>query len=224
MLIKIETAATSETRLPVRGVSFVEHCLKPEPNSHRARAGHLHARQARRGSSRIACQWSTRPTREDPPLLREQHQHRRRAGTPRHRLQAALTRSINSYAHADNLLQGLQGRGSVSGDMTLPARALTCVLSVKRDPQFEGRAKTKLNAPRSRASSRRWWAKHLGVYFEENPGRPLHHPEGARGLQARPRTRPALRRKRARRRDLPASSPTARGEGPQRCRSSTWWR
>ena len=88
-------------------------------------------------------------------------------GTHLSGFRAALTRTINNYAQANNLLKTLKG-ASLSGDDT--REGLTAVLSVKiTDPQFEGQTKAKLGNSEIKGAVEQVVNEHLGVYFEENP-------------------------------------------------------
>ncbi|HXG21319.1 MAG TPA: DNA topoisomerase (ATP-hydrolyzing) subunit B [Methylomirabilota bacterium] len=81
-------------------------------------------------------------------------------------LKAALTRTVNSYAIANNLLkkdqEGLQGEDIREG--------LTAVISVKvPEPQFEGQTKTKLGNSDVKGFVEALVNEKLGAYFEEHP-------------------------------------------------------
>ncbi len=90
----------------------------------------------------------------------------REGGTHLTGFRAALTRTLNSYAKAQNLLKDL--KSGLSGD---DVRAgLTAVISVKiPDPQFEGQTKTKLGNSEVRGLVENICNEHLSAYFEENP-------------------------------------------------------
>ena len=80
---------------------------------------------------------------------------------------SALTRCINSYAEAHNLLKDL-GAGSLGGDDT--REGICVVLSIKmRDPQFEGQTKTKLGNSEVKGIVESLVNEQLTAYFEENP-------------------------------------------------------
>jgi DNA gyrase subunit B len=80
---------------------------------------------------------------------------------------SALTRCINNYAVAHNLLKDL-GAGALSGDDT--REGLCAVLSVKmRDPQFEGQTKTKLGNSEVKGIVESLVNEQLAAYLEENP-------------------------------------------------------
>ncbi|MBC7363844.1 MAG: DNA topoisomerase (ATP-hydrolyzing) subunit B [Candidatus Aminicenantes bacterium] len=80
---------------------------------------------------------------------------------------SALTRCINNYAEAHNMLKDL-GSGSISGDDT--REGLTAVLSVKmREPQFEGQTKTKLGNSEVKGIVESLVNEKLTAFLEENP-------------------------------------------------------
>ena len=79
---------------------------------------------------------------------------------------AALTRTINSYANANDLLK--KDTESLSGDDVRDG--LTGVVSVKvRNPQFEGQTKAKLGNSEVKGIVEAAVNEALGTYFEENP-------------------------------------------------------
>jgi DNA gyrase subunit B len=79
---------------------------------------------------------------------------------------AALTRTMNSYAAANNLLKN--EKVTVSGEDL--REGLTCVISVKiPQPQFEGQTKTKLGNSEVKGYVESLLNERLGVYLEENP-------------------------------------------------------
>ncbi|MCP3967364.1 MAG: DNA topoisomerase (ATP-hydrolyzing) subunit B [Lentisphaerae bacterium] len=79
--------------------------------------------------------------------------------------QTALTRTINAYAKANNMLKNEK---SMSGNDT--REGLTAVISVKvPDPQFEGQTKTKLGNSEVRGIVESVVNEGLGFYLEENP-------------------------------------------------------
>ena len=104
---------------------------------------------------------------------------------------SALTRTVNSYAQANNLLKS--GDETPSGDDV--REGLTAIISVQvPEPQFEGQTKTKLGNSEIKGLVESLVNDRLGVYFEENPvvakaswKRPYWPP--ARG---RRRVRPAI--------------------------------
>lgn len=77
---------------------------------------------------------------------------------------AALTRTINSYATANNLLK----KETISGEDI--REGLTCVISVKiPQPQFEGQTKTKLGNSEVKGLVETIVNEQLAVYLDENP-------------------------------------------------------
>ena len=92
--------------------------------------------------------------------------HTTEGGTHEIGFKSALTRTINNYAQAANLLKNM--KGSLSGDDA--REGLTAVVSVKlRDPQFEGQTKTKLGNSEIKGLVESVVNDQLGAYFEENP-------------------------------------------------------
>lgn len=79
---------------------------------------------------------------------------------------AALTRTMNAYAAANNLLKN--EKVTVSGDDL--REGLTCVISVKiPQPQFEGQTKTKLGNSEVKGYVESLLNDRLSVFLEENP-------------------------------------------------------
>jgi DNA gyrase subunit B len=79
---------------------------------------------------------------------------------------AALTRTMNTYANANNLLKNV--KVAISGDDL--REGLTAVISVKiAQPQFEGQTKTKLGNSEVKGYVETLMNEKLAVYLEENP-------------------------------------------------------
>ncbi len=79
---------------------------------------------------------------------------------------SALTRVINNYANAHNLIKDL--KENISGEDT--REGLCAVLSLKmRHPQFEGQTKTKLGNSEIKGIVESVVNEQLTTYFEENP-------------------------------------------------------
>ncbi|NPB03365.1 MAG: DNA topoisomerase (ATP-hydrolyzing) subunit B [Thermotogae bacterium] len=82
-------------------------------------------------------------------------------------LRAALTKVINEYAQAHNMLKDLKGK-SLSGEDV--REGLTAILHVKLpEPQFEGQTKTKLGTAAARTFVESVVAQELRRFLEENP-------------------------------------------------------
>ena len=79
---------------------------------------------------------------------------------------AALTRTMNTYASANNLLKNV--KVSISGEDL--REGLTAVISVKiPQPQFEGQTKTKLGNSEIKGYVESLMNEKLAVFLEENP-------------------------------------------------------
>ena len=88
----------------------------------------------------------------------------REGGTHLVGFKAALTRTINQYGSANNILKG----EALSGDDV--REGLTAVISVKiPNPQFEGQTKTKLGNSEVKGLVEAAVNEALGTFFEENP-------------------------------------------------------
>jgi DNA gyrase subunit B len=79
---------------------------------------------------------------------------------------AALTRSLNYYANANNLVKDM--KQNLSGDDT--REGLCAFISLKiKNPQFEGQTKTKLGNSEVKGLVESIVNEHLSIFFEENP-------------------------------------------------------
>ncbi|KAF0218400.1 MAG: DNA gyrase subunit [Geobacteraceae bacterium] len=79
---------------------------------------------------------------------------------------AALTRTMNTYANANNLLKNV--KENISGEDL--REGLTAVISVKiSQPQFEGQTKTKLGNSEVKGYVETLMNEKLATYLEENP-------------------------------------------------------
>ncbi len=91
----------------------------------------------------------------------------REGGTHLIGFKSALTRTINSYATANDLFK--KDSESLSGEDV--REGLTAVVSVKiRNPQFEGQTKAKLGNSEVKGIVEAAVNEALGAYLEENPG------------------------------------------------------
>ncbi len=87
-------------------------------------------------------------------------------GTHLSGFKAALTRTMNTYATANNLLKNM--KSTVSGDDL--REGMAAVLSVKLpEPQFEGQTKTKLGNSEIKGYVETLMNEKLAEYLEENP-------------------------------------------------------
>ncbi len=111
-------------------------------------------------------------------------------------LKAALTRTMNTYATANNLLKNI--KMAISGDDL--REGMTAVISVKiQDPQFEGQTKTKLGNSEVKGYVETLMNEKLATYLEENPqvARKILEKgiEAARAREAARKARDLTRRK-----------------------------
>ncbi|HKJ04592.1 MAG TPA: DNA topoisomerase (ATP-hydrolyzing) subunit B [Geopsychrobacteraceae bacterium] len=87
-------------------------------------------------------------------------------GTHLSGFRAALTRTMNAYATANNLLKNI--KVAISGDDL--REGVAAVISVKlSDPQFEGQTKTKLGNSEVKGYVESLMNEKLATYLEENP-------------------------------------------------------
>lgn len=79
---------------------------------------------------------------------------------------SALTRELNTYARAKNILK--EKDSNLSGDDV--REGLTTVISVKiKDPQFEGQTKAKLGNPEARTAVESVFGETFRIWLEEHP-------------------------------------------------------
>ncbi|MGH7227607.1 MAG: DNA topoisomerase (ATP-hydrolyzing) subunit B [Nitrospiraceae bacterium] len=122
----------------------------------------------------------------------------REGGTHLVGFKAALTRTINNYANANELLK--KDTESLTGDDV--REGLTAVVSVKlRNPQFEGQTKAKLGNSEVKGIVEAAVNEALGTCFEENPpiarriiGKAI---DAARAREAARKAKELIRRKSA---------------------------
>ncbi|MDP2314513.1 MAG: DNA topoisomerase (ATP-hydrolyzing) subunit B [Pseudomonadota bacterium] len=112
-------------------------------------------------------------------------------------LKAALTRTVNAYAQANNLFKGGKVESITGEDIR---EGLACVLSVKiSEPQFEGQTKTKLGNSEVKGLTEAIVNEQLGMFLEENPGIAktivMRSIEASRAREAARKARDLARRK-----------------------------
>ncbi|RMF92147.1 MAG: DNA gyrase subunit B [Nitrospinota bacterium] len=111
---------------------------------------------------------------------------------------SALTRTVNAYAAANNLLKNVES--NPTGDDV--REGLTAVISVQvPEPQFEGQTKTKLGNSEVKGIVETIVNEKLGIFFEENPAVARKIVDkvvsAARAREAARRARELVRRKTA---------------------------
>ncbi|MFT5453599.1 MAG: DNA gyrase subunit B [Myxococcota bacterium] len=135
-------------------------------------------------------------------------------------LRAGLTRTINNYAQANNLLRSTKGTNLSGEDLR---EGLTAVLSVRiPEPQFEGQTKTKLGNSDVKGLTEGVVVEQLSAFLEENPqvakvviGKAI---ESARARDAARRARELARRKSALEGgDLPGKLADCQEKDPSKC-------
>jgi len=135
-------------------------------------------------------------------------------------LRAALTRTLNNYAYAHNILKAQKGE-SIGGDDA--REGLVCVLSVRiLDPQFEGQTKTKLGNSDVKGLVESIVAEQLAIYMDENPsvarGIVSKAIQASRAREAARKARELARRKNALEGgDLPGKLADCQERDPGRC-------
>jgi DNA gyrase subunit B len=135
-------------------------------------------------------------------------------------LKAALTRTVNAYAHSNGLLQKSKGENLSGEDIR---EGLTAVLSVRiPEPQFEGQTKTKLGNSELKGLTEAVVNEGLASFLEESPGiaktvvsKAL---ESSRAREAARKARDLARRKSALEGgDLPGKLADCQERDPSKC-------
>jgi DNA gyrase subunit B len=145
----------------------------------------------------VALQWTT--SYQENVLSFVNNINTIEGGTHVSGLKAALTRTINTYAHGKGLLKASKGE-SIAGDDI--REGLTAVISAKvPEPQFEGQTKTKLGNSEVKGVVESIVGEQLQYYLDENPqvARTVVSKaiEAARARQAARKARDLARRKSA---------------------------
>jgi DNA gyrase subunit B len=144
-------------------VSFVEHLNK---NKGVVNEKPVFMRGDRDGiDAEIAVQWNDGYNPQEFSFANNINTHE--GGTHLSGFRAALTRTVNSYATANNLAKDLKDT-TISGDDI--REGMTAVISVKiPHPQFEGQTKTKLGNTEVKGIVEAIVNDRLGAFLEENP-------------------------------------------------------
>ena len=144
-------------------VSFVEHLAQNRTHLHDLPVSMVGEREG--VQVEIALQWTT--AYNETLLTFANNINTIEGGTHLTGLRAALTRSLNSYAQASNLLKAAKGV-SLGGDDV--REGLVGVLSVKLpEPLIEGQTKTKLGNSEVKGLVEAIVNDVLGAYLEQNP-------------------------------------------------------
>ncbi|HEV2005804.1 MAG TPA: DNA topoisomerase (ATP-hydrolyzing) subunit B [Candidatus Limnocylindrales bacterium] len=143
--------------------SFVRHLNRNKES--------LHARpiyvERREGSTAVEVALQYNDTYTENVLAFANNINTVDGGTHVTGFRAALTSSLNDWAHKAGVLK--QSEGNLSGDDV--REGLTAVISVKlTDPQFEGQTKAKLGNAEVKGQVQTAVTESLTQYLEENPG------------------------------------------------------
>jgi DNA gyrase subunit B len=144
-------------------VSFVEHLNK---NKGVVNEKPVYMHGERDGiDAEIALQWNDSYNPVEFSFANNINTHE--GGTHLSGFRAALTRTVNAYASANNLAKDLKDT-TISGDDI--REGMTAVISVKiPQPQFEGQTKTKLGNTEVKGIVEAIVNDKLGAFLEENP-------------------------------------------------------
>jgi DNA gyrase subunit B len=174
-------------------VSFVEHLNKNKGLVHDKA---IYMRGERDGiEAEIAVQWNDGYNPQEFSFANNINTHE--GGTHLSGFRAALTRTINAYAAANNLTRDLKD-ATISGDDI--REGMTAVISVKIPrPQFEGQTKTKLGNTEVKGIVESIVNDRLGRFLEENPAVArrivMKAVDAARAREAARKARDLVRRK-----------------------------
>ena len=144
-------------------MSFVEH-LNKNKGVINEKVVFMHG--VREGiDAEIALQWNDGYNPVEFSFANNINTHE--GGTHLSGFRAALTRTVNAYANAHNLVRDLKD-ATISGDDI--REGMTAVISVKiPNPQFEGQTKTKLGNTEVKGIVEAIVNDKLGAFLEENP-------------------------------------------------------
>ncbi len=113
----------------------------------------------------FAIQWTN--SYADQIFCYTNNVHNKDGGTHLTGLKSALTRTLNSYAQAQNLLK--DAKNGLTGDDV--REGVTCVIHVKHpDASFDSQTKSKLVSSEVKGVVENVVGDYLSRYFEENPG------------------------------------------------------
>src|SRR4051812_20071185 len=113
----------------------------------------------------LALQWNS--TYAEQIFCYTNNVHNKDGGTHLTGLRSALTRTLNQYGTAQNLLKDVK-QGLLGEDVR---EGLTAVISVKHpDPSFDSQTKSKLVSSEVKGIVETVVAEKLAQFFEENPG------------------------------------------------------
>jgi DNA gyrase subunit B len=116
------------------------------------------------GEIEFALQWNT--THYETTLAFANNIHTTEGGTHMEGFKNGITRVVNDYARAKNMLKDKE-ENMVGEDIRA---GLACIISVKlREPQFEGQTKTKLGNTEIRSLAQSVVMQGLAEYLEEHP-------------------------------------------------------
>ena len=174
-------------------VSFVEHLNK---NKGVVNEKPVYMHGERDGiDAEIALQWNDSYNPVEFSFANNINTHE--GGTHLSGFRAALTRTVNAYASANNLAKDLKDT-TISGDDI--REGMTAVISVKiPQPQFEGQTKTKLGNTEVKGIVEAIVNDRLGAFLEENPAAAkrvvMKAVDAARARDAARKARDLVRRK-----------------------------
>ena len=163
-IVLVDERTNDEKKFHFEGgiVSFVEHLNKNKSALH---TPSIYVNGATDGMEcEVALQWNEGYQEAIFSFANTVNTHE--GGTHLSGLRAALTRSVNQYASANNLTKTLAG--GIDGEDI--REGLTAVVSIKiPSPQFEGQTKTKLGNSDAKGFVENMVNTHFSRFLEENP-------------------------------------------------------